>query len=340
MPTGIKDLRITQIGLETTKGAAVAQTNRLVSLAEFNPNEMAYEPQPQIGVMMENPTSDILPKRWTDIDWKGEATYEQLLYLMEMSAKGGVTPTGAMADKTWAYPFTVSADPALKTFTICRRMTDGTINWDEQCAFVFANSYTISAAIGGTVMFDAKLIGRPVDITPTMTGAIAVPSVNFIASADVKIYIDDTFAALGTNALAESAVDWQLSVDPQYQPKFFQDGRADRSFTNYGLKRLTYNLKLNAEANAKVMDKTTGERNRASTRAFRYVRIKATGAVLGGSFYSLQIDGIFRYKEGQFDQKGEREGNDLVPLELIGAYDLSNTTPLKVSITNALSALP
>lgn len=333
MAAGVKDLRIYQAAKETTYGTAVATTNRLVCEMEINPLEQVVEPQPQVGLLIENPTTDLIVRRWSEAKLSGELTYEQVLYLLEAAIRGGISPTGAGADRTWTYTPLYTADPVLKSMSIQRRLTDGTTTWDEGLAYGLVKDFKLSGAIGEVAKFDSNWFGRPVDTAVALTAAIAVPAVNFVSTSDIKVFIDDSFANLGVTQFLGDIIGWEFNCEGMYQPKFYQDGRADRSFSIHALKRQAYTASLQVEWNALV----NGERAKAASRALRYVRIVATGAVLGASNYKLQIDFVARYKEAQFDQAGDRDGNDTATLEFVNAFDTTNLIGCKFVAVNALT---
>lgn len=336
MGSGVRDLRQYQIGKETTPGTAVAATTRLVSELEFDPQEPVFQPEAQLGILLENPTTDVIALRSTDATWSGDLTYEQILHLLHMSLEGGVTPVGAGADKTWTFDPTFAADPALNAFTLQKRMTDGTTNWDERIAYVLARGFSIRGAIGENAKFEADLYGRPVERDSAITAAIAIPSVNFVPVSAFKLFVDDTFAGIGTTQMLETITDFNFDYRAPSHPSFFVDGRTDKSFSRHSLNRVGFDFRCAAEYNATVH----AERAKAASRALRYARLVATGPALGGGNYKVQIDMCLRYREGEFDAEGEREDADAVSLDLIQAYDPTNSFGLKVVVVNGLAALP
>lgn len=335
--SSVNDLGIYQIGIETTMGTAVATTNRLISRGLIvTPNEPVFEPQAQLGYLLENPTSDSVALRSVDMKLSGDLTFEQILYVLSMAMKGLTSGTGANADKTWAFDPSYTADPALKSFTIQRRLSDGTTNWDEAIAYVMAKDFKVGGQIGQNATFEATLFGRPADTTATLTPTIGVPTVNFIPVSLFKVFIDSTYASLGATQVAASIYSFEFRFRSQAQPKFYVDGRADKSFTAHGLKRAGFDLDLDAEWTAAI----NAERAKAADRSIRYVRLQALGATLGSSQYEFRIDLACRYQTGLFDKETEREGNDALKLKLIGAFDSTNALAAKVNIVCGLTSLP
>lgn len=337
MATAVKELMQTQLGVESTRGTAVAQTTRWIGEAEVTPQEIVVEPQAQNGVLlMEGHTSDVITLRHADVRLAADLTFEQILHVLMMSMEGGVTPTGAGADKTWLFNPTYLADPALNAFTLGLRYSDGTNNFDDRIAYLMARSFRLTGNIGEIAKIEADCFGRPVEDGTAITGAIAVPSVNFVPVALGKVYLDDTAGGIGGTQLSESIISFAFDFETMAQPKFYVDGRADKSFTTHGLKRANWALQLEAELNSAI----DTERAKAQDRSIRYIRIEFVGAALGGSNYKITLDLPMRHRMGQYSPSGDRDGNQTVTLDLIAAYDSATPLGAKITVVNALTALP
>lgn len=337
MATAVRELQITQLGKETTKGTAVAQTTRWIGDCEVDPQEIVVEPRAQNGVLLlEGHTSDVIVLRHANVKLSADLTFEQFLHVLFMNMKGGVTATGAGADKTWTFNPTYLAEPALDAFTLGLRYSDGTNNFDERVAYLIGRGFKLSGNIGEIAKVEVDAFGRPVETATAITGAIAVPSVNFVPVALGKVYLDSTFGGLGGTQITESIISFNLDFESMAQPKFYIDGRSDKSFTTHGLKRARWALQLEAELNTAI----NTERAAAQSRAIRYVRLEFVGASLGGSNYKVTVDLPLRHKMGMYDPNGDRDGNQKVTLDMIPAYDSTNSFGMKVTVVNALAALP
>lgn len=332
----VKDLGITQLGKETTKGTPVATTTRWIGTSMVNPEEPVFQPQVANGYLVKNKTSDSIATRMAKVHLESDLTFEQILHVLFMAVKDGGTGVGGGADKTWTFAPTYNADPAAAAFSMQRRMTDGSTNWDEGLSYVMAESFDISGNIGENAKIAADLFARPVDTAVALTGAIAVPTVNFVPTSLFKVYLDTTFGGIGGTQVAGSVISFAHHFEAMAQPKLYVDGRADLSFTSYGLKAADFTLDIDAEWNAAI----NGERAKAASRAIRYVRLQATGAALGASNYKITIDLACRHAEGQFDSDGDRDGNDKTTLKLIAANDTAAPLAAKYVVVNALAALP
>jgi len=333
----VQDLGIYQIGREATKGTAVATTNRLISRGLIpTPQEPVFQPQAQLGLLLENPTSDTIALRSVEMKIDGDLTFEQILYPLNMCMKGLTSASAALGAQNWVFNPTYDADPLLNSFTIQLRKSDGVTNYDERIAYVMATEFGIAGAIGQNATFDCAMFGRPIESSQTLTPAIAIPTVNFIPTSLFKVFIDDTFASIGATQVSASIYDFAFRFRSQAQPKFYVDGRTDKSFTAHGLKRAGFNLELGAEWTTAI----DNERAKAQSRALRYVRLQALGAAISSSFYTMNVDIAVRHEMGQFDKETEREGNDALKLKLIGGYDSAAPLAAKVTVINTLSTLP
>lgn len=337
--TGVKDLRIAQLGVETTHGTAVPTTTRWIGGLEIVPQEPVFSPEGQWGVLAPGATTDIIAQRHADVKLTADLTFEQILHVLHMSMKGGVTAaTVGTTGKQYVYNPTYLADPALSSFTLHRRLTNGTTDWDERVAYMVARSFRISGNIGENAKIECDAFGRPVETGATLTAAIAVPTVNFVPVSMFKIYADATAGGIGGTQLSCDVVSFDFNFETSANPKFYITGAADKSFCDHGLKRADWGLQLVVEVNAA----TIAEQAFAASRAIRYVRLEAIGAAIPGgtAFYTITIDLPMRHRMGMFDQAGDRDGNDTMTFDYMAAYD--NATPLgaKISVTNLLAALP
>jgi hypothetical protein len=338
MPSSLDTLSIIQLGRETVKGTPVAQTTRWVGAGTVQPESPKFWARTQNGLMVPRSQRGTIATQLARIHLESDLTYEQILHVLNMGFAPLLTGTGGGADKTWQFTPTISADPALNTFTIGYRKTDGTTNWDERVAYVFAESFEISAAIGENAKIAAEFVGRPIELATAITPAIAVPTVNYVPASLFKLWINDSFGTIGTTQKTGTLVSFRFAYTAPYQPKLYLDGRTDLSFSSYGLKDADFTLELQTEFTAEMATEQAIADNNPGT--LRYIRLEAVGPVLGGSFYEIEIDMACEYEEGGFNVSGNRDGNGTCTLKLVGSYDVTNSLFAKIKSVNALAALP
>lgn len=336
MAAGVRDLGVTQLGRETVKGTAVAATTRWVGQTTLTPDEPRLPPNIQNGLLLANKASPPIAAKHLDFSLEADLTFEQLLHVLNMNFMGLTTGTGAGADKTWTFNPTFTADPGLNAFTLQKRMTDGSTNWDERVAYAMGRSFEITGAYGENAKLTMEGFGRPIELATAITGAISVPAVNFVPTSLFKVYIDDTAGGLGGTQMLGTLYGFKWHFDSMAQPKDYLDGRADLSFSSHGIKAANFTLELQGEFQAQLAT----EQTKARSAAKRFVRLEAVGAALGGSNYKITIDLCCGYEQGVFDSDGDRDGNDAVTLKYIQDYDTATPLAAKVVVVNALAALP
>lgn len=340
MATGVKDLRIYQLGVEDPIATPVATTTRWIGNCEIAPDEPTFRADAQTGVLVEG--GGIKPEiatRMANVTLDGDLTFQQLLHVGHMSMKGGITPgTVGTTGKQYVFNPTYLADPGLDAFTLDRRLTDGTTTWDETVAGMMARSFNISAAIGENTKISVDAFGKPILRGETLTAAVAVPTVAFVPASLWKVYIDDTAGGIGGTQLACDVISFSFDYESMVQPKFFLSGAADKSFCGYGLKRAKWGLTLQVEIDAAII----AEQADAASQAIRYVRLEAIGAAIAGgsAFDTITIDLPLRHATGMFDQSGDRDGNDTATLEFVDAYDSATPLGAKMSVTVVNATLP
>lgn len=339
MAAAVDQLTQIQLGQEATgaRGTAVAQTTRWVGTGIVENDEPKYWGRAQNGLMIPRSQRGTIGSRKARLTLDGDLTFEQACHILNMGMCRVVTGSGGGADKTFQFTPSVSADPVIQTFTVGYRKTDGTTSWDERITYLFAESWEISAALGENAKIKAECVGRPVELATAITGAVPVPSVNYIPTALFKVYINDTFGALGTTQKLGTVIGFSLKYNGPYQPKDYIEGRSDRSFSSHSLKDSDYSLEIQTEFTADMLL----EQQKADDEpgALRYIRIDAVGPSLGGSNYQLQIDGAFEYEQAGFNIDGSRDGNGTCTLKLVGSYDVTNSLGLKIKSVNAMATL-
>jgi hypothetical protein len=193
---------------------------------------------------------------------------------------GGMTGAGGAADKTWTCTplMTAANNPESFSFDV----GDDTQNFRVEYGMM--KSWKLSAARGDVTAFEAELFGQDVakvaKAAPAANVGIKIPgdlwTVKFAA----------TKAGLpGASVVSNFLLDWELEVQTGLKWRHYMDGNlfgSQHVETDIG-GTLSMTVESLALAVSEFYDKWM-----AQTQSF--VRLKAQGPVLGGSFYSLQFD--------------------------------------------------
>lgn len=283
MATALDQFRVMQVGIESTKGTAVAATKKI--RGNFTPNEKIsryYSAYPQgyrantggVGVPVSKGFSGTL---------ETELTFEEILWFLQTGLRGSVTAVGAGTDKTWTFDPELTTHPTLQTMTVEYTETDGTTNHvAREAAHVMTTSYKIDNAFNAETKFSAEVFGRyPAVSTPT--SSLSVYANREIAvSNQAKVWVDTTWAGLGTTLLAGSTLrSATLEVTTGLSEDYTLDGRSDLDMTGYrvGLvsAKLDMVMELNAASAAIIGNWRAGD--------VRFVRLSNFGSLITGSIY-------------------------------------------------------
>jgi hypothetical protein len=318
------------IGKETTRGTPVAPTRQFY-------DDAVGVLSPEYGQNFheaENTGRRYRIRRVTrqteDVSLKFSTTsgvaYDDLVWPFSQ-IKGGATGVGGSADKTWT--FTPSATAANNPEAYSVDVGDDVQNW--RCQYVMARSFKLSAALGGLTELEmdcfAQRAIKTAKATPAINAAIKIPgdlwTIKFAAS----------IAGLGAASVQTNfLVNWEMEVFPGLRWRHYMDGNM------YGGQHvetdIAATLDLTVESTALAISEFY---DKAVADTMDFIRLKAQGPVLGGSFYSAQIDMPVLYEEPEIISS-EDDGINLYKVRAHLADDTTNgIIPV---IVNSLAALP
>ena len=333
MPT-TRTFRKIQRGKETNRGDAVAATARWLGNMTLREANKYYIPDYPYGILSQYFTPGFQVAKAAEIAYASDLTFEEIVDFLIMGLKGGVSPTGAGADKTWVFTHSVTADPAPTTFTIELANSDGSTTYGREMEYCFAKKLGITAGIDEPMKFTADVVGRQVtDSTPTPS--LALPAAWETAQSNLlKVYMNNSWATLGTTQLSGKVVDMALDVITGLSEGKYLSGNLyfDAYKPGAALADLTMTLEFDATADA--------EQELVRSRGLRFVRLVVLGSALGGSAKKVQIDLCCFHAEDSIQEMfGDREGTDTVKLHLLGAYDPTAAKDIEVTVVNSLGAI-
>ena len=264
--------------------------------------------------------------------FESDANFEQLGYLLGMTVKGGITPTGP-TDSAYLWSF-------VPNLTSANNPDSYTIQYgDDIQAFISAFCYGKDLEISGTMedvlKVKSNLAGQNVR-TGTFTSLSNPTSLTPIPMATGKLYIDTTWAGLGGSNVAGTLVDFAYKVTPGITPIKYADGAIH--FTDRAEKKRHVELDVTFAFTAGVAGYYANFI--ASPQSKLFTRLKFTGPKIGATtgFNELSLDGAFIVDD--FDTLTERDGQDIVKLKLISEYDTVGSAEWQILLTNALATMP
>jgi len=326
MPERQTGNQVTQIGIETTSGTSVAANKRLKSVditlntaGEFT----SFVPQ---GSRL---ATTVVPGReWTSGSISGMPVYDEIIYPLAIALGAPVTTTVLTTGKQHVFTLLNNgAAQAAKTVTLEKgdavRAGKASHVQAETLGFSISRS---EFSIEGDVM--GQLYTDGVTLTATPATFPQIP----ILPKDFSVYLDNTWAALGTTKLLRGfASNISLSgliagVWPLNQ--------ANTSFaTTVDTTELDATMELRMAADAVGMAQLTALR--AGTT--KYLRIEALGPLIAGgtAVNTFRIDAAVKFADyAEFD---DEDGIYVVPWPLQVVDDASG--PLVITVINQVAAL-
>lgn len=286
--------QVTQIGLETTPGTAVAAGKRLPGLTidlSANPETKAHRPRGY-----KYPTVQALNREWSKIKASGQPTYDEIAYLLNSVLGTGVI-TGASANKTHTFsPGTRTADTP-KTFTI------------ENGSAVRAHRAAYGLFTGTTLKFSreeievsAEGIAQQIEDGVTLTASPAEVAQVPILPGHLDVYLDTTSGGLGGTQLLR-VLKGEIKVANRFGPLWVVNSSLGSWATHVEVEPdVTTTLTLEADAQGMALLTSL----RAGDTGF--LRVEATGGTIPTTAvpYSLTWDMATKVQEiGDFsDEQG------------------------------------
>ncbi len=333
---GIKAFQRINIGTESTAGTAVAASTAWRGVGAMPEDARTLEFVPElnaIGVPTDRTYTPKIESAWSMADTP--ATFEQIGYILSAGLEDytGVQD-GAGTDYIYIYDVGTTSVNTIQTYTI----EAGDDQQAEEMNYCFCSDFTLTGNAGEAIMMSSNWFGR--ELAPTTFTAVTIPVVEEILAGKGTVYIDPV-GAIGSTAVSDTLLGFDLSVTTGHLPKYFIDGdRIDYNYVYFDIDSFDVTLTLTYEHNA------TGVAEKAAWRAEtpRELRMLFDGSTVGtpGTTYSdktLIIDVYGKYES--FSALEDQSGNDIYTAVLKGKYNLTSaTSPLSITVVNELSALP
>jgi hypothetical protein len=318
-----------QLGVETTEGTSVSAGKKLQAISfNLSPHIDTQEFSPQGNFF---PTAYIPTQDYTEGDIDGIGAYNDLTYLFaSLLSYAAPVQIGSTTGYTHTFEPSLAAANTHKTYTVEQGGTGSGNARKATGVYVNEVSLDISRAdgitVGGSVMGRNYQTGITLTSTPTL-----IPFVPILPT-QIDIFLDDTWAALGTTQLLDS-VTASFGFGNRFTPQWVLNS-ALASFAS------KVNAKPDTSVALKMAANSVGYAYLATLRAAgtKFLRIKATGATFDTlATYTFQIDAALQYT----DAAGEDEDNDALVIEAPMALvaDATSGHTLQVKLINTLSAL-
>lgn len=327
MPIATAQGQTIQWGVESTKGTAVAATSKVaIETFDFEPIDAIHRPALLRGIAMKTGGGEFPLFRGAEWTANGYVEYAQLQNWLSMTVQGGVVGIGT-SPTVWTFTRNAATAPALKSWTLERRLSDGTNFLDTEWAYSMGSSIKISAAVDEPVRLEVTGFSRRIQ-SSTLTPALALPTLEEPPHALSKVWIDSTFATIGTTQITGQVLDWSVNFTTGAMGIRTADGRTDMDL---GQDIINSN-EVGLEAEITMLVKAdsgqyAAERTAAAAQTLRAVRIQTDGT----SSKQLQIDFLGKHVMGDIYNVQERDGALMFTMRLQESTDGTNFCVYKLS---------
>lgn len=328
---GIRKLRKLQIGLEasTDPGTEVDATTYLRLNGTLQDARETIHPDEDVGYLWGTGRS-YNSKEQAILNTAGEATFEQLPYILNAGIKGVAPTTDTGSGYVYTYAFPQTDSDTIYSYTI----EGGDNQGAEVMTYGFVPELTLSGEIGQAWMVDATWNGRTVAAS-TYTGALSLPTVEEMLFTKTKLYIDSDSDTIGTTQITSTLINTNLSLS-LWRPVWTADGRLSFTFTKVSQPSGTLSMTFEHNSNA-ITEKGLWRLN-----TDRLIRLTCEGSALTSA-------GTYTYKTmvinlagsyASWDKIDEIDGNDVISCEFQVGYNATYGSAGSIVVVNQLSALP
>lgn len=340
----LETFRRIQVGLETVRGTAVAADTKILGQLTMTPQQTIHAPRDEMNSLAEF-SRDVVTAHGGQLRFQGDATYEQMLQFLSMCLIGGITPStpiGATASRDWDFTPSLVQANTQDSFTI--EYGDNTQFWETE--FVVARSIELGLNLGDVMSMSVDMFGRFPRKT-TVTGSIANPTVTPVLSDGAKLFIDTTWANLGTTEFNAMLAGGVIRLNSGLMPVRYADGldsNGRATFSAVAENRRSHSMDLDLIVSDDMIAQFYDAWTDRTDRAIRIVIDAAGDSIETGFNHELEIDMFGRFTSEPVIF-GARDGENLVRVTFTSRDDRLISGPnsggneLTVRIRNDTTAI-
>lgn len=269
--------------------------------------------------------------------WDGPLAFNDAPYLWLALLKGGVTPTGGGAAKTWTIQAASTTADAFPYLTD-EWGDDVTSDWQIGGSGVLDSLELSFGEDLSAWQVSADVVFARVQIGTGPTGGLSVDtSPNWVYGADTEVFLDSVYSSIGTTKLTDAIHAMSLTINNNLDQKRFANGSNTRfQLAGYGRGEREILLSLTvAKTTETVAERATID---DGTPPNRYIELRTTSPeiITGSTPFSQSIRIPMRLDSAS---DGEIGGNSTIVLNYRGFYDTDLAYPIRVVVVNELAAL-
>jgi len=319
--------RKVQVGMETVFGTPVAATKQLQSVLAVMAPKATVQSYRAPGY--KHDAEGRITQDWSEGKLTGVPSYTEMIYLLTMLIKKGVTPT-VVGTTTQKWVFAGSPNdvdtPGSATFEL-----GGSVR-AQQVGGSVLKGISVDLESSKTALSGDILALNMTDPFALTAGLSPVPSMEVVGD-DVNVYVDSTAAGLGTTQ-QNGIIKASFSVANRFAPVWLLN-RANASFDSLVEDAPTFKIMLTVPATAEGMTHLATLRSSDNTA---FIRINCQGPLTeAGQNYLLNFD-MCGYVSGTSDIT-DNEKVVATVWEYTCKYDPTWTKGYSITVQNLLATL-
>lgn len=338
----VKILTKVQIGQEAVAaGTAANATRRLIASARYTWQQDVFEFTDQdSGVFARVPRQGVITRQGSEIELTTPLDFQQILLPLLSGVKGAVTGADADPVFTWTFTPATATAPAIDTYTVEFEEASGSDVAELEFYYGHTTEMEITATDDGVPELRWVMKGRAT-VQGTKTAGQTVPALIYAPNARWTVDVDDTWATLGTANKAGQVYGFRWTYRGSTHPAYYLDGRADLDFTQTEQGKPEVELEMDVVHDPAAASLIQDEETHKAAQDLRFVQLQLTGPTLGGSNYSVTLNGCYYHASDSMSSRGEdRDGNLITRIHLVSAYDPTSTNQASIVVVNNLATFP
>lgn len=343
MAVGNKAFRYLQIGKQgdiQALGTSVAATAILkpdAGTLKLAQNYTYHEQELEVAHLAAFHGSELLATGPYDVTYNADATFQQILYLLDGVIEQPVitTPTSGVLTRVHTYDPPWTSAPDERVYTL--EFGDDLIAYTVDTAFL--DSMQLTFGLESAIKVASTFHGFNLT-EEAKTAALTVPTTETMVSGKIKFYMDDTGAdAAGASPteLTSVLIDGQLKINSGLEASRRLNGSLDLATIGQNRRRM-----VEFTGTAELNSDSDGFRAFMDANTKKFFKLECTGSLIESvtpDYFQL-FEVIFAGRFRTFDPFGELAGVNTVPFSIMSEYDSTWGKEALVRVTTNVTALP
>ncbi len=312
-----------QIGLEATRGTALAADKVMLGTLTMTPQVTFHRPTDERNTLAEFHRA-VAVAQSTKLRFEGDATYEQLIDWLSMAVKGAISPsTPEGSARLWTFTPNLTSKNVQDSYTF--EYGDDQQAWES--AFTICENLELGITLGEVMTVRADLFAKFAAKT-TFTGALSVPAlITEVVANHMKFYVDGSWANIGNTESASLLAGATVRLGTGIRPSNRADGSLDFATVSESKRHLEIDLDFIMSSAAMT------EYDAYVANTLRAIRLELIGGIADmATNYQVNIDILGKYVS-EPELFTDRDGEDIMRMTIHSEEDGSGNE-MSFAVTN------